>query len=125
MRARLPRVTPAPRDRAKLRPAVAALMSDYSRRPIGEWSIGEAFAQLVTATRGQNFAVPLHLLVLARALVLVEATVRRAQLLTHGGLHQVPEEKPPPLRLEPKPPRPDCPLRTGTPLVRLCSTMRR
>ncbi|HSN20847.1 MAG TPA: AarF/UbiB family protein [Usitatibacter sp.] len=63
-------------DRAKLRPAVAALMSDYSRRPIGEWSIGEAFAQLVTATRGQNFAVPLHLLVLARALVLVEATVR-------------------------------------------------
>jgi ubiquinone biosynthesis protein len=63
-------------DRAKLRPAVAALMSDYSRRPIGEWSIGEAFAQLVTATRGQNFAVPLHLLVLARALVLMEATVR-------------------------------------------------
>jgi ubiquinone biosynthesis protein len=63
-------------DRVKLRPAVAALMSDYSRRPIGEWSIGEAFARLVTATRGQNFEVPLHLLVLARALVLVEATVR-------------------------------------------------
>jgi ubiquinone biosynthesis protein len=63
-------------DRAKLRPAVAALMSDYSRRPISEWSIGEAFGQLVTATRGQNFEVPLHLLVLARALVLVEATVR-------------------------------------------------
>jgi ubiquinone biosynthesis protein len=63
-------------DRARLRPAVAALMSDYSRRPIGEWSIGDAFAQLVTATRGQNFEVPLHLLVLARALVLVEATVR-------------------------------------------------
>ena len=63
-------------DRAKLRPSVAALMSDYSRRPIGEWSIGDAFAQLVTATRGQNFEIPLHLLVLARALVLVEATVR-------------------------------------------------
>ncbi len=63
-------------DRAKLRPAAAALMSDYSRRPIAEWSIGEAFAQLVTAARGQNFEVPLHLLVLARALVLVEATVR-------------------------------------------------
>jgi len=63
-------------DRAKLRPAAAALMSDYSRRPIAEWSIGEAFARLVTATRGQNFEVPLHLLVLARALVLVEATVR-------------------------------------------------
>ena len=63
-------------DRAKLRPAVAALMSEYSRRPLGEWSIGHAFAHLVTATRGQNFEVPLHLLVLARALVLVEATVR-------------------------------------------------
>jgi ubiquinone biosynthesis protein len=63
-------------DRAKLRPTVAALMSDYSRRPISEWSIGHAFATLVTATRGQNFEVPLHLLVLARALVLVEATVR-------------------------------------------------
>jgi ubiquinone biosynthesis protein len=63
-------------DRAKLRPAAAALMSDYSRRPIAEWSIGDAFGQLVTATRGQNFEVPLHLLVLARALVLMEATVR-------------------------------------------------
>lgn len=63
-------------DRAKLRPAVATLMSDYSRRPISEWSIGDAFGSLVTATRGQNFEVPLHLLVLARCLVLVEATVR-------------------------------------------------
>ena len=63
-------------DRAKLRPAVAALMSDFSRRPIGEWSIGDAFGRLVTATRGQNFHVPLHLLVLARALMLMEATVR-------------------------------------------------
>lgn len=63
-------------DRAKLRPAVASLMSDYSRRPISEWSIGDAFGSLVTATRGQNFEVPLHLLVLARCLVLVEATVR-------------------------------------------------
>ena len=63
-------------DRAKLRPAVHALMSDYSRRPLSEWSIGDAFAKLVTATRGHNFEVPLHLLVLARCLVLIEATVR-------------------------------------------------
>jgi ubiquinone biosynthesis protein len=63
-------------DREKLRPAVAAIMSEYSRRPLHEWSVGEAFARLVTATRGYNFAVPLHLLVLARAIMLIEAVVR-------------------------------------------------
>jgi ubiquinone biosynthesis protein len=63
-------------DREKLRPTVAALMSEYSRRPINEWSVGEAFGRLVTATRGYNFAVPLHLLVLARTLMLIEAMVR-------------------------------------------------
>jgi ubiquinone biosynthesis protein len=63
-------------DRDRMRAVVAALMSDYSRRPISEWSIGEAFAQLVTASRGSNFAVPLHLLVLGRTLILIEATVR-------------------------------------------------
>ena len=63
-------------DRARMRPVVAALMSEYSRRPISEWSIGEAFGQLVSASRGYNFAVPLHLLVLGRTLILIEATVR-------------------------------------------------
>ena len=63
-------------DREKLRPAVAALMAEYSRRPINEWSVGEAFGRLVTATRGHNFAVPLHLLVLARTIMLIEAMVR-------------------------------------------------
>jgi ubiquinone biosynthesis protein len=63
-------------DREKLRPAVAAIMSEYSRRPINEWSVGEAFGRLVTATRGHNFAVPLHLLVLARTIMLIEAMVR-------------------------------------------------
>jgi ubiquinone biosynthesis protein len=63
-------------DRARLRPVVAALMAEYSRRPIGEWSIGDAFSQLVTASRNYNFGVPLHLLVLGRTLILIEATVR-------------------------------------------------
>ena len=63
-------------DRERLRPVVAALMSEYSRRPIAEWSLGEAFAHLVTACRGYNFAVPLHLLVLGRTLILIEAMVR-------------------------------------------------
>lgn len=63
-------------DRDRMRPVVAALMSDYSRRPISEWSIGEAFAHLLTAGRSYNFAVPLHLLVLGRTLLLIEAMVR-------------------------------------------------
>ena len=63
-------------DREKLRPAVSALMSEYSRRPINEWSVGEAFGRLVIATRGYNFDVPLHLLVLARSIMLIEAVVR-------------------------------------------------
>ena len=63
-------------DRVRMRPTVAALMSEYSRRPLSEWSIGEAFGQLVMASRGYNVAVPLHLLVLGRTLILIEATVR-------------------------------------------------
>ena len=63
-------------DRDRLRPVIAALMSEYSRRPISEWSLGEAFGHLVTACRGYNFPVPLHLLVLGRTLILIEATVR-------------------------------------------------
>jgi ubiquinone biosynthesis protein len=64
-------------DRDRLHPVVAALMSEYSRRPISEWSLGEAFGSLVTACRGYNFAVPLHLLVLGRTLILIEAMVRK------------------------------------------------
>ena len=63
-------------DRDRLRPVVASLMSEYSRRPISEWSLGAAFSHLVTACRGYNFAVPLHLLVLGRTLILIEAMVR-------------------------------------------------
>jgi ubiquinone biosynthesis protein len=63
-------------DRDKLRPAVTAIMSEYSRRPLNEWSVGEAFGHLVSATRGYNFAVPLHLLVLARTIMLLESVIR-------------------------------------------------
>lgn len=63
-------------DREKLRPAVTAIMAEYSRRPLNEWSLGEAFGRLVNATRGYNFAVPLHLLVLARTVMLLEAVIR-------------------------------------------------
>jgi ubiquinone biosynthesis protein len=63
-------------DRDKLRPAVATLMADYSSRPIRDWSVGEAFGRLVNATRGYNFDVPLHLIVLVRTIMLLESLVR-------------------------------------------------
>ena len=63
-------------DRDRLRPVVAALMSEYSRRPIAEWSLGEAFGHMVTACRGYGFGVPLHLLLLGRTLMLIESAVR-------------------------------------------------
>jgi ubiquinone biosynthesis protein len=63
-------------DREKLRPTVTSIMAEYSRRPLNEWSVGEAFARLVTATRDYNFAVPLHLLVLARTIMLLESVIR-------------------------------------------------
>lgn len=63
-------------ERDRLRPAVATLMSEYSRRPISEWSVGEAFGRLLSATRGYNFDVPLHLLVLGRTIMLIESLVR-------------------------------------------------
>lgn len=63
-------------DRDKLRPAVATLMADYSSRPIRDWSVGEAFGRLMSATRGFNFDVPLHLIVLVRTIMLLESLVR-------------------------------------------------
>lgn len=63
-------------DRDTLRPAVASLMNEYSRRPLSEWSVGEAFGRLVSATRGYDFDVPLHLLVLGRTIMLIESVVR-------------------------------------------------
>ena len=63
-------------DREALRPIVTGILSDYSRRPLREWSIGAAFMQLVHAARDRSVEVPMNLLVLARTILLMEATVR-------------------------------------------------
>ena len=63
-------------DRAALRPVVAEIMADYSRRPLREWSLGAAFMRLVNSSRDRGVAVPLNLLVLARTILLMEATIR-------------------------------------------------
>jgi ubiquinone biosynthesis protein len=63
-------------DRDALRPVIAGIMADCARRPLREWSMGAAFMQLVNSSRDRSVAVPMNLLVLARTILLMEATVR-------------------------------------------------
>ena len=63
-------------DRDALRPVIAEIMADCARRPLREWSMATAFMQLVSSSRDRSVAVPLNLLVLARTILLMEATVR-------------------------------------------------
>ena len=62
---------------APLRSAVTEILADCARRPLREWSIGGAFMRLLDSSRGSGVEVPLNLLVLARTVLLMEATVRR------------------------------------------------
>ena len=59
-----------------LRSAIAEIVADCARRPLSEWSIGAAFMRLLDSSRGGGVQVPLNLLVLARTVLLMEATVR-------------------------------------------------
>jgi ubiquinone biosynthesis protein len=63
-------------DREALRPVIAEIMADCARRPLREWSMGTAFMRLVNSSHDRSVAVPLNLLVLARTILLMEATVR-------------------------------------------------
>lgn len=63
-------------DRAAFRRGLEALLEDYAARPLKEWSLAEAFVRVVRLGRGQNVLVPHTLLVLMRALLLMEHVVR-------------------------------------------------
>ena len=60
----------------RLKSAITEILADCARRPLGEWSIGAAFMRLLDSSRDNGVAVPLNLLVLARTILLMEATVR-------------------------------------------------
>ena len=60
----------------RLRATITDVLADCSRRPLSEWSIGTAFMRLLDSSRGSGVQVPLNLLVLARTVLLMEATVR-------------------------------------------------
>jgi ubiquinone biosynthesis protein len=64
-------------NRHDLRIGQEEIISDYARRPLGEWSFGEVFLRVTRMGHGHSMRVPHHLLVLMRAMFLMEANVRR------------------------------------------------
>lgn len=64
-------------DRADLRIGQEEIIRDYARRPLGEWSFGEVFLRVVRMGHGHSMRIPHHLLVLMRAMFLMESNVRR------------------------------------------------
>lgn len=64
-------------DRDELRHGLEGIIQDYARKPLRDWSFGEAFLRVTRIGSGQNIRVPHHLLVLMRAIFLMESTVRR------------------------------------------------
>jgi ubiquinone biosynthesis protein len=64
-------------DRAELRAGLQEVIADYARKPLRDWSFGEAFMRVSRLGHGQNIRLPHHLLVLMRAVFLMESTVRK------------------------------------------------
>jgi ubiquinone biosynthesis protein len=64
-------------DRRELRLGLEEVIQDYARKPLRDWSFGEAFLRVSRIGHGQNIRIPHHLLVLMRAIFLMESTVRK------------------------------------------------
>jgi len=64
-------------DRQELRLGLEEVIQDYARKPLRDWSFGEAFLRVSRIGHGQNVRLPHHLLVLMRAVFLMESTVRK------------------------------------------------
>lgn len=64
-------------DRALHRAGLEELIQNYARLPLRDWSFGEAFIRIARLGKGQHVRIPHHLLVLLRAVFLMESTVRK------------------------------------------------
>lgn len=64
-------------DRTALRAGLEEIIQDYARKPLRDWSFGEAFLRVTRLAGGRSARVPHHLLVLMRAIFLMESTVRK------------------------------------------------
>lgn len=63
-------------DRAELCSGLEDIIQDYARTPLADWSLSEAFVRVTRVGHG-HMRVPHQLLVLMRAIFLMESTVRR------------------------------------------------
>lgn len=63
-------------DRSEFRHGLEEMLEDYAHLPLKDWSFAEAFMRITHLGRGQNIRVPHSLLVLMRAMFLMENTVR-------------------------------------------------
>lgn len=70
-------IVAGPIDRPAFRAGMDELIREYARKPLKDWSFGEAFVRVARLGRGRNVGLPHHLLVLMRAIFLMESTVRR------------------------------------------------
>ena len=64
-------------NRAVFRAGLEELIQDYAQMPLRDWSFGAAFLRIARMGKGQNVRIPHHLLVLLRAVFLMENTVRK------------------------------------------------
>ena len=74
-------------DRAMFRQGLQEIIQDYAGLPLKDWSLFEVFVRIVRG-RGRNIRAPHNLLVLMRAMSLMESTVRSLdpELNLIGGL---------------------------------------
>lgn len=64
-------------NQVEFRAGLEEIIQDYSCKPLKDWSFGEAFLRIARIGHGQNIRLPQHLLVLMRAVFLMESTVRK------------------------------------------------
>lgn len=64
-------------NRPAFRSGLEELIQDYARMPLRDWSFGAAFMRIARMGKGQNIRIPHHLLVMLRAVFLMESTVRK------------------------------------------------
>lgn len=64
-------------DRTLFAQGIEEILSDYSSLPLKDWSIADAFLRVMRLGDGAHVAVPYNLMVLVRALFLIEGSLRR------------------------------------------------
>ncbi len=64
-------------QRSALRHVVDELLREYAQRPMSQWSLAEAFMQLIATGRTGAVRMPRDLVVLSRTVLLLESMLRR------------------------------------------------